>query len=72
MVTASAVPDDGLAMMLISIRHIKRSLFNRKWSRISRLILFLVTAFPTFFDTVIPRRDLASWFFWEITMNKSL
>ena len=32
--------------------------FCRKYSLVNRLILFRVTAFPTFFDTVIPRRVL--------------
>jgi hypothetical protein len=31
-----------------------------------RLILFLVTAFPTFLETVMPRRDRETWFGWEM------
>jgi hypothetical protein len=31
-----------------------------------RLILFLVTAFPTFLETVMPRRDREAWFAWEM------
>lgn len=33
-------------------------LFSRKYSRVSRLILLRIAAFPTFLTTVTPRRDL--------------
>lgn len=33
-------------------------LFSRKYSRVNRLILLRIAAFPTFLTTVTPRRDL--------------
>jgi hypothetical protein len=42
------------AMMMTSHPSGNKCLFRRKNSLISRLILFLVTAFPAFFVTVIP------------------
>ena len=43
-----------LAIMLISHLPKIRSLFNRKYSRIKRLILFRMAAHPIFFVTVMP------------------
>jgi len=46
-----------LAMMLISHLPDKQCRFNRKNSRTRRLILFLLTAPPTFLVTVMPNRE---------------
>jgi hypothetical protein len=46
------------AISWISQLPVKSCRFCRKYSLANRLILFRVTAFPTLFDTVIPRRVL--------------
>lgn len=48
-----------LAMMLMSQYPLILCLFSRKYSREKRLIRLRQTALPTFFVTVIPRRDLS-------------
>ena len=48
-----------LAIMLISQIPVSLCLFSRKYSREYLLILLRVTAGPTFFVTVIPRRTLS-------------
>jgi hypothetical protein len=47
------------AMMFISKTPVFLCLLSRKYSRIKRLILLRTTAFPTFLETVIPRRVLS-------------
>ena len=50
-----------LAIRLISQFPIKLCRFNRKYSRTMRLILFRLTAGPTFLVTVMPIRDRPCW-----------
>ena len=71
-IEAPCFPEDFFAMTLISNWPGKLPLFNRKYSRMIRLILFLVTAFPTFLETVMPRRDLENWFFPTTNIKWSL
>lgn len=47
------------AMIFISKFPVFLCLLSRKYSRVKRLILLRTTAFPTFLETVIPRRVLS-------------
>ena len=62
------------AMIFISQFPVFLCLLSRKYSRVKRLILLRTTAFPTFLETVIPRRVLSilpgaktaiKWLFWH-------
>ena len=60
-----------LAIMLMSQCPAKWCRLNRKYSRTRRLILFRLTAGPTFLVTVMPMRDRPSWLGEKIAMKCS-